>query len=139
MLSNRPLHHELAGRRVLVVEDEYLIALDIGEALESAGAQVVGPAGTITNAATLVRENGFDIAVIDVALLDGDAYSVVDALQAADIPLVFLTGYEKSSLRREYRTLPHLTKPFLHTEFIKALAELMGGRLANEFVAAPSR
>ncbi|MDW6024584.1 response regulator [Mesorhizobium sp. BAC0120] len=125
MLSNQPLRRELAGRRVLVVEDEYLIALDIGEALENAGAQVVGPAGTIIKAATLVRENGFDIAVVDVALQDGDAYPVVDALQAADIPVLFLTGYERSGLRREYRTLPHLTKPFQYTDFIKTLADLI--------------
>jgi DNA-binding response OmpR family regulator len=122
MSTNQSL--TLAGRRVLVIEDQYLIAIEIVEVLERAGAQVVGPTGTVSKATKLISDDGFDLAVVDVELRDGQAYTLVDALQDANVPLVFLSGYEREQLRREYRELPHIAKPFQHRQLVNVLSDL---------------
>jgi AmiR/NasT family two-component response regulator len=126
--------HTLAGHRVLVIEDEYLIAMEIAEVLENAGAQIVGPAASLTRAAKLIRQNGFDMAVVDVKLRDGEAYQLVEALQAAGVPLVFLTGLEQAQISEAYRTLPHVIKPFGHRQLVSALADLNHYRMSPESV-----
>jgi CheY-like chemotaxis protein len=121
------LTQQLTGRRVLVIEDQYLIAMEIAEALEEAGAEIVGPTGSVSSAAKPIHDDGFDLAVVDVQLRDGEAYPLVDELQKARIPMVFLTGYERPQLRREYRGLPHVIKPFEPKQLVSALAEVNQG------------
>jgi DNA-binding response OmpR family regulator len=73
--------HRFDGKRVLIVEDEYMIARDLALALEDAGAEVVGPAGTIQDALELIEDNdGIDGAVLDVNLHGERIYPVADLL-----------------------------------------------------------
>jgi DNA-binding NarL/FixJ family response regulator len=68
----------LAGLRVLVVEDQHLLALDIEALLTDAGAEVVGPAANMTDALGLISFNDLDVAVLDLMLPEGPVYPLVD-------------------------------------------------------------
>jgi len=101
-----------AGRRVLVAEDEFVIALEIEEALRRAGYEVVGPAATAEEAERLAREEPLDAAVLDADLRGGPSYTAADALAARGVPFVFLTGYEAGVLPDRFRGRPVLGKPY---------------------------
>jgi len=101
-----------AGRRVLVAEDEFVIALEVGEALRRAGFEVVGPAATAGEAERLAAEEPLDAAVLDLELRDGTAVAAADALAGRGIPFVFLSGYEAEVLPGHLRGRAVLDKPF---------------------------
>lgn len=101
-----------AGRRVLIVEDDYLIAVDMAHAFLDWGAQVVGPAGSVEAALQLVEDDGpIDGAVLDVNLGSARVYPVADALMKRDIPFVFSTGYAQDLIPPAYSGVPRLEKP----------------------------
>jgi DNA-binding response OmpR family regulator len=79
--------------RVLVVEDEFMIALDISQQLADAGFEVVGPAKSVTRALRFVSEPGCDVAVLDVNLGGETSESVAQKLQASGKPFIILSGY----------------------------------------------
>ena len=87
----------LAGRRLLVVEDEYFLAAELVEALSADGAKVIGPAASVDDALDLLDDTAqLDGAVLDLNLQGEMAFPVADALMERDIPFVFLTGYDQS-------------------------------------------
>jgi DNA-binding response OmpR family regulator len=100
-----------AGRRVLLAEDEAVIALDIGDALRRAGYEMVGPAATAGEAERLAREEPLDAAVLDIGLRDGTAVAVADALAGRGVAFVFLTGYAAETVPARFRGRPVLGKP----------------------------
>ena len=101
-----------AGKpRVLLVEDEALVAMMIQECLAEFGYQVVGPISTATEAATKAREGHFEAAVLDINLGDGAAYPIADVLTARGVPFVFVTGYDADSVEPRFRNVPVLQKP----------------------------
>lgn len=81
------------GARVLLVEDEFFIALDIGQQLADAGFEVVGPAPSVSKALSLVDEQGCDVAILDVNLGGETSEPVARKLQESDKPFVVLSGY----------------------------------------------
>jgi len=101
-----------AGRRVLVAEDEFVIALEVGEVLRRAGFEVVGPAATAGEAERLAAEEPLDAAVLDLELRDGTAVAAADALAGRGIPFVFLSGYGAEVLPGHLRGRAVLDKPF---------------------------
>ena len=101
-----------AGRRVLVAEDEFVIALEIGDVLRRAGYEVVGPAATAGEAARLAAAEPLDAAVLDLELRDGTAVAAADALAGRGIPFVFLSGYAVEVLPGHLRGRAVLDKPF---------------------------
>lgn len=103
----------LRCRRLLVVEDEYVIALDLAHTLEDAGAEVVGPLSTVEDALDYVANEGdrLDAAVLDVNLRNERVYPVADALAARGIPFVLTTGYDRSTIPATYAAAPHCQKP----------------------------
>jgi len=102
----------LRGRRLLVVEDEYMMAEDLRRDLEKAGAQVVGPVPSVADALTvLAREEAIDGAILDVNLRGEKAYPVADALRERAIPFVLATGYEQWALPEAYKDVPRCDKP----------------------------
>ena len=103
----------LRGRRLLVVEDEYLIAAALERALEGRGAEVVGPAGSVEGALRLVEAEGdrLDGAVLDINLRDERVYPVADVLAARGVPFVFLTGYDAQVIPDTYAGVPRSEKP----------------------------
>lgn len=104
----------LAGKTVLIVEDEYLIAHDLKRSLERDGALVLGPAPTAARALALIHAaTTLDAAVLDIKLDVGrDVYPVAEALRARGVPFVFATGYDRVNVRRDFATVPHFDKPF---------------------------
>jgi CheY-like chemotaxis protein len=103
----------LLGKRLLIVEDEYTIADDLASALEDAGAEVVGPAGTVEEALDLVQLNRgrLDGAVLDVNLAGERVYPVADMLASRGVPFVLATGYDVGSIPLAYAQKPRCEKP----------------------------
>lgn len=118
----------LAGRRVLVVEDEYFVADDIAKALQQAGAEVVGPVPTPQQALALLSSGGVDLAVLDINLRGETVYSVADELRGRGVPFVFATGYAADVVPSRYREVPRWEKPFDPVKLAQAVGPLLQGR-----------
>ncbi|HYI06219.1 MAG TPA: response regulator [Reyranella sp.] len=102
----------LRGRRILIVEDEYIVALDLAQSFEQIGAAVVGPVGSVASAlALLSEETALDMAVLDINLGREKVFLVADALRARGLPFVFASGYDASSIPGAYRDVPRFEKP----------------------------
>jgi CheY-like chemotaxis protein len=120
--------HWLAGKRVLVVEDEFLIALDIETILESGGAEVQ-TANRVEQALTLIKSGGpFDGAVLDLKLERETSTAIAEQLQAQGVPFVFLTGAAGDvSIVAQFANAPVVGKPFDSETLFTALKQAMGG------------
>jgi len=102
----------LAGRRVLLVEDEYFIVHDMVRSFEASGAEVIGPAGTLEDALGLVYNNShIDGAVLDINLHGEVVYPVADELAERGVPFVFATGYDKLVVPGRHSAIKHCEKP----------------------------
>lgn len=102
----------LTSLRILVVEDEPLIALEIEDVLLRLGCEVVGPVAHSAQALELVRTATPDGALLDVTIKDGFVYPVAVELRKRKVPVIFSTGYASETLPSAFRTLPLLRKPF---------------------------
>jgi CheY-like chemotaxis protein len=102
----------LADLRILVVEDEVLIALEIEERLQRLGCEIVGPVGRLERALELARSTALDGALLDVNIKGGLVYPVAEELLTREVPVVFSTGYAPDTLPPVFRGLPCLCKPF---------------------------
>lgn len=114
-------------RRVLVVEDEALIAMDIEAQLTTAGYEVVGPAGTIEEALQLIDTAPFDVALVDANVRGRQVGGIAEALAAKQIPFAFATGYGRSALPAAFQERRILAKPFGHEELLATVAALLKG------------
>lgn len=117
---------DLAGRRVLVVEDEMMIAMLLEDMLAELGCSVVGPAHALEAALALARtEVELDAALLDVNLAGQPVFAVADALREKGVPAIFSTGYGDAGLRDVDRGAPVLLKPFRAGDLARALAEAL--------------
>ena len=82
----------LDGRRILVVEDDAMIALDLQEALRDSGATVVGPAGTPAEALAAIEDGKVDCALLDIKLGDEDVSAIAEVLERLAVPIIFVTA-----------------------------------------------
>jgi len=98
-------------KRVLLVEDEALVAMMIQETLTEFGFQVIGPVSTASEALASARENHFDAAVLDINLGDGLVYTVAEILAKRGVPFIFVTGYDADSVDPRFAGVPVLQKP----------------------------
>lgn len=102
----------LAGLRILVVEDEPVVAWDLAETLESHGCEVVGPAYDLQHAETLSQEaSALSGAILDVNLGKEKVFPLADALAQEQVPYCFVTGYGPAGLRPNDLDRPILQKP----------------------------
>src|SRR5215218_5023171 len=101
----------LTGKSVLLVEDEYLIANDVAQALKKCGANIVGPARRVRLALDLIEGERIDGAVLDINLGRERVYQVAEALRNRNIPFVFTTGYDESIIDQSYAGVPVCPKP----------------------------
>lgn len=116
---------DLDGLKILVVEDEYLVATLIQDVLEAAGCVVLGPIPRLDEAIDAARAGLYDAAVLDVNLGGNRVFPVADALSDRHIPFVFVTGYGTGSLPPEHHAQLTIRKPFRNDDLLSALAELV--------------
>lgn len=115
----------LDGRRILIVEDEYLIAMEVKRWLQRAGAEVVGPAPTVQRALDLIDDD-IDAAVLDLNLGGkATAFPIADRLSALGVPHLFATGDVQVSQGSGYEDRPRLEKPFMEAELVRAVGKLV--------------
>jgi DNA-binding response OmpR family regulator len=114
-----------APQRVLIVEDEPLIAMMLEDFLDILGKTVAGSADCVADALARIQDGGIDAAILDVNLRGGEkSWPIADALAAADVPFVLATGGSGDAVEPRHRSRPVLPKPFTMDGVEKALAEL---------------
>ena len=119
---------DLVGCRVLLVEDEYLIADELGQLLNLHRAVLIGPVPTLEIALAVVQmEERIDGAVIDINLRGQSAFPVADALAARGVPFVFATGYSASAVPDRYEHIRIWEKPYRLEDLVRALPALIHG------------
>lgn len=119
MREDEPL---IQKRRILVVEDDFLIATAFTGELERAQVTVIGPAPSLERALALVETEGaLDGAVLDVNLGREQAFPLADRLRADHVPFVFTTGYEAGAIPEAYADVPRCPKPVMARMVLKAL------------------
>jgi DNA-binding response OmpR family regulator len=111
----------LAGQRILVLEDDYYLAGDTANALRAAGAEVVGPFPQETPAIQAVYDGDLTGAVVDLNLGGGPTFATARALRQAQVPFIFLTGYDRSSIREGFDEVPQLEKPVEPRQIVNTL------------------
>ncbi len=107
--------------RILVVEDEAIVAMLLEDMLVELGYEVVGPVTRLDRALDLARGAPIDAAVLDVNINGNDTYAVADVLCARAIPFVFATGYGTKELAERFRDTPITQKPFHRDDLERAL------------------
>jgi len=101
----------LAGRRVLLVEDQYLVAADLRRMVQGLGGVVVGPCPSVEEALQTLKREAIDLALLDINLGEETAYPIAEALRKQGSPFAFVTGYEPWNVDPRFADVPHLEKP----------------------------
>lgn len=117
----------LRGKRVLLVEDEPLIAMLAEEMLAELGCIVHAVAPTVPKALEIAEDGGFEAAVLDVNVARQRVFPVADLLAAKGIPFAFASGYGESEMVGEYQSRPRLGKPYTTEDLERALRTALGG------------
>ena len=111
--------------RVLIVEDESLVAMDMAEELRDAGYAVIGPVGFLRKAVEMARAGTFEIALLDVNLRGERVYPVADVLIMRGIPFLFLTGYSAAEMPPRFADRPMMNKPVQIDALINQLGSML--------------
>ena len=130
----------LVGLKVLVVEDNYLVASFLENLLISAGCVVSGPIPRRLEACDAATREACDAALLDVHLGGGEGvYPVADILSRRNVPYLFVTGYSGNALPPEYAERPRIAKPFKTKELLGALSNLIKPANGSGGAAPPIR
>lgn len=121
-----------AMRRVLVVEDEVMIAMMVEQMLAEIGYEMVGPGLRLDQAVSLAETEAMDAAVLDVNLGGERSFAVAEVLRRRGVPFVFATGYGSAGLTEAYRGAVVLRKPFDLSELERALSAVLDGGAVQE-------
>jgi CheY-like chemotaxis protein len=114
---------DLKGRRVLLVEDEFLIAMELENVLQQCGCEVLGPASSVQQALAVLADGRPEVALLDVNLRGQRATPVAAVLRERGVPFVLMTGYSELQLSEpELRAAPKLDKPVSSQALCRALA-----------------
>lgn len=118
-----------ANLRVLVVEDEILIASDLASVLEEEGAAVIGPAATLEQGQALCRAGErLDGAVLDINLCGQWVFPLADELKRSRVPFLFATGYDRDVIPSRFADIPHYGKPTDRASLIRAIGDWLAAR-----------
>ncbi len=112
--------------RILVVDDEPLIAMMLTDWLAEQGVETAGPAHTVAQALSVIDAIKIDAAVLDISLGDDDCYAVADMLASRGIPFAFATGHSSDSLAERFKGVATVTKPFDFEVVRQAISRLLG-------------
>jgi DNA-binding response OmpR family regulator len=119
------LSHLFPHLRVLVVEDDAFVGLEVKDTLGALGCQVLGPFGTVASAMATLDANRFDAAVLDINLGRELSFPIADALTSIRVPFLFLTAYDRNTLPAAYRDSPLVSKPFLPKLLVAELTRVV--------------
>lgn len=119
------MHKLLAGRRVLVVEDEMMVLMLMEDILSDLGCESITVAADVKQAIALINAQMFDAAMLDVNLNGDKSFPIADALATKNVPFVFATGYGLDALSSNYRDRPLLAKPYSRKDVEEILTELL--------------
>jgi CheY-like chemotaxis protein len=119
------MNSPFSDHRVLLVEDEMLVAWLLEDMLADLGYAIVGPASSVNQALAMIDAEAIDAAVLDVNLNGQMSYPIADVLAARSVPFVFSTGYDKDTLLDGYRIFPVLQKPFHRSQLSVVLAKML--------------
>jgi DNA-binding NarL/FixJ family response regulator len=112
--------------KVVIVEDELLVAMYIEQTVRDLGYEVIGPAGTLAEAKKLFEVSDFDVAILDVRLRQGELiYPAIEILRERRIPFVFITAYGAEGLDRQFGRHPVLKKPFSQRELQRCIRNVV--------------
>ena len=121
---NRP-QDELAGRRILVVEDSPVVAEASEDMLRDMGVAVLGPATNMAAALQLAAEEALDAAVVDINIRGGKAFPVLRILHGRGVPFLLTSGYADWTMPEEWQHQPRLAKPYTPNQLRESLLELL--------------
>ena len=117
----------LRNRTVLIVEDEYMLADDLRQEMESAGATVVGPIADVAAALRALEQGAaIDGAVLDINLGGDPSFPIADELTGRGIPFLFTTGYDSHALPQRYQDIVRCEKPIAAGSIAASLSRLIG-------------
>ena len=117
----------IEGLRILVVEDEIMVATDLAFSLEDAGARPVGPAYSLSEGLALAERETFDAAILDLNLHGRDVFPLAERLQERQIPFIFHTGNgDRADLKSRFPDVVVCSKPTLPHRLIAAVARHIG-------------
>lgn len=114
-------------QRVLVVEDEWLIAAGIAEDLLAAGYEVAGPVGSVREAVQLVESETVDAALLDIHLHNESSFGIADVLASRDIPFIFSSGFSRHQIPPTHQGRSLLSKPLDIRLLLEELVAVTGG------------
>lgn len=117
----------MTGARVLVVEDEFLIAADTEDVLTDLGYRVVGPALTLSDGLAAAERESCDVALLDINLTEGTSRPIAELLSEKGIPVAYVTGYGTSIERMGFPPGPVLAKPVSERTLAATLERLLTG------------
>jgi DNA-binding LytR/AlgR family response regulator len=121
-------HQPFIGRRLLIVEDELLIALELKHIVEQLGGTVVGPTGSVEGALQLLSDATPNAALLDVNLREGRVTPVAQACWDRSVPIALVTGYGRLQLEEPLlQSAPRVSKPFDRRAIHKVLAIVLSG------------
>lgn len=115
----------LIGRRVLVVEDEYFVAMDITQAFQEAGVKVIGPCRTEDAARAELQQVTPDAVVLDVRLGPQPSFGLAEQIAGRALPFLFITGLAPEVIPERFRDVPRLAKPISPRRVVEAVAQLL--------------
>jgi DNA-binding NtrC family response regulator len=116
----------IAGRRILIIEDEMLLAMDLEQFLQGCGAEVLGPVPTIEQALEFLSRQRPDAATLDMNLHGTPSLPIANELADLEIPFVVISGYSNCYAESAaFRNARFLKKPYKERELLEAFAELL--------------
>ncbi len=123
------MDRRLASMRVLVVEDNFLVAMAVERALTERGCVVLGPVASVVEGSRMAAEGDIHGAILDVNILGGTSQAIAETLEQRGVPFVFMTGYGSPQMLPErLKRMPRLTKPVDALRMLEMVAERFGGQ-----------
>lgn len=120
-MTDTELSKERPGLKVLLVEDEMMVALLAESMLVALGHQVIGPVGQLDRAVAMAEREDLNFALIDVNINGGTAFPVAAALVARGIAFIFATGYGRAGLAAPFQNHPMIQKPYCFEDLRAAI------------------
>lgn len=130
----------IAGKCVLVVEDDYVLAREVCNDLKRHGANILGPAPTVHYASLIMGKRQVDGAILDIKLFGEEVYELVDTLMERGVPIVFATAYQPDQIDAKYSRFDVMTKPLDYSTLRRKVANFrpMAPEPHSSVLARPS-